>query len=175
MNREAVSEILKCTPVLDMNQEETDLCSKHYRMLHKELDPISYQKNCAVCSSTITGSSSFRCSEPEIFLSHLQTGFSGTISSGEKICMACYRYYLEVVKQLKGKSPTSDSDLLSLVTAIKNSTPTLPFEINEENESIEVALELTVISVAHELQENRAITLPSAHSHYKKNIELILP
>ena len=89
--------------------------------------------------------------------------------------MACYRYYLEVVKRSKGKSLTSDSDLLSLVIAIKNSTPTLPFEINEENELIEVALKLKIISVAHELQENRAITLPSAHSRYKKNIELLLP
>ncbi len=172
-DRALLSTLFNCS---DTASDQTNLCSSHYRVLHRELNPGNYQWNCIVCSTPVRASSYRTCSEREIFQSHLRehTDFSGSITTTDKLCMPCYRYSLAVVKMVKEKPITTDSDLAHLVTEIQNSLPTLPLQIDEESKLLDIALGLTVLSVAHDLQENRAITLLSAHSRFLSNIEILL-
>ena len=53
--------------------------------------------------------------------------------------------------------------------------PDLPFSISNKGRLFEIGLLLTAISVAHDLQENRATTLLCAHSKFMENINTLLP
>lgn len=171
--KELLRDLFNCQP---KNEVETKLCSKHYLELYKKLHPDKYQFNCAVCSAPVKSSSSFRpCAAPEIYQSHLQeyTGFTGVLTGTDKLCLACYRHNLMVVK--KEKAITNDKDLASLVTDIENSLPDMPFSISDEGRLLEIGLSLTVISVARDLQENRPMTLLCAHSRFLDNMDTLLP
>ena len=63
-DRELLSDILNCTAATTSGQ--TNLCGSHYRVLHKELNPGQYQRNCAICASPINPPSCRTCSEHEI-------------------------------------------------------------------------------------------------------------
>ena len=110
-NKDEIKLHLKCAliPGAD-NSEETNLCEKHYRSLHKLMKPDSYKMKCAACSTSIKGSNyhKFRaCCEPERFQSYLQQhiDFEGIITANDKVCMDCYRYSCTLSSQnVKGKS-----------------------------------------------------------------------
>ena len=135
---------------------EVKLCSKHYVELYKQLHPDHYKFNCMLCSVPIKASSSFRqCTAPAILQSHLEehTGFTGVLTTKDK----CYRYNLLVIK--KEKTITNDEDFSQLIANTEKLLPDLPFSISNEGRLFEIGLLLTAISVAHDLQENRAMTL----------------
>ena len=95
--KEEISQHLQCPPLDNLENMETNLCDKHYRNLHKQLSPASYQWKCAVCSIAIRGSNyqSFRaCTEPEVFEKHLRehTDHDVSITASDKVCMECYRH-----------------------------------------------------------------------------------
>lgn len=103
-DKEAIQFHLKCGPLSNNDSTTgTSLCDKHYRALHKEVKPSSYQWKCAVCSMHINGTNyhTFRaCTKPELFQTHLEqhTGFDGTLSTTDKLCKVCYRHSLTVAK-----------------------------------------------------------------------------
>ena len=90
--KEEISQHLQCPPLDNLENMETNLCDKHYRNLHKQLSPASYQWKCAVCSIAIRGSNyqSFRaCAEPELFEKHLRehTDHDVSITASDKVCI----------------------------------------------------------------------------------------
>ena len=75
------------------------------------------------------------------------------------------------IQEIAGKVP----DPLFMKAGSGNETiPLLPFDIDEEERLVDIALALTVISVANDLKENRAIRLPNAHSLFTSNVDLLL-
>ena len=159
------------------NPDQTCLCSEHYRALYKSLNPEHYQQNCAVCSSTIKNNNYRTCTEHKLFENHLKlhTDFQGTLSACQKLCMACYRFNLTVVKQMKMKSTstTTDDDFESTIRSIQTSLPTLPCTISDESQLIEMALAFTIIGIAQDLKEDKATSLPCAYSCYLDNIDML--
>ena len=178
--REEIGRILNCTPLDGEGHPQTKLCNDHYRALHKKLNPDNYQWKCAACSTAIKGSNYCKfltCSEPDTFQKHIveHTDFSGTISANEKICMACYRYSLTLTKLSRDKPKTDDEDFLNLIEGIQNTVPSLPFNLTQESELIDLALKMTIISVAQELHANHALTLLCAHQQFLANVTSLLP
>ncbi len=53
-NKEEIGRYLKCS-LQQSQMQETHLCDKHYRMLHRQLSPASYQWKCSICSVGIRG------------------------------------------------------------------------------------------------------------------------
>ena len=99
--RELLSDLFNCQP---QNMGEVKLCNKHYVELYKQLHPDHYKFNCMLCSVPIKASSSFRqCTAPAILQSHLEehTGFTGVLTTKDKLRLACYRYNLLVTKKEK--------------------------------------------------------------------------
>ena len=166
---------LQCGPFAASHKRETFLCDAHYRSLHRELNPDSYQWKCVICSMGIKGSNyhKFRsCSEPEVFQLHLEqnTDFRGEITSNDKVCMGCYRFSLQVASQ---KPNSTDEDFDMLVDGLKASVPEIPYHASNEPEVLNVALTLTTISVAKELANNHALTLISAYSIFQGHVASI--
>ena len=182
-SREEVSRYLECSlneRSSDSKRMITHLCDKHYRSLQKKLNPENYQWKCVLCSTGIRGSnySNFRaCSEPELFQKHLvdHTDFQGTITTCDKLCAACYRHSLTISKINKENPAPNDHEFLLLVASIQGSLPALPYSITRESELIEIATKYTVVHVAHELLDNHALTLLSAHSTFIGQLDRLLP
>ena len=81
--------------------DATYLCDGHYCRLHKEINPQNYQNKCATCGLVIRAATSIRhCPNPEYIQKHLQghAGFEGEISAVDRVCEACYRAHLTLLK-----------------------------------------------------------------------------
>jgi len=77
------------------------------------------------CGSSLKGTSLRTCPEPGKIQEYLlkNTGFEGVIGNECKVCFACYKSHLQILKCVKTIS--TDSDLLALISALKLTlTPT---------------------------------------------------
>ena len=178
--KEKIRQYLQCAAFENIESSDTNLCNKHYRALHKHINPVSYQWKCAVCSIAIRGSNyhNFRtCAEPEKFQKHLteRTDYEGNITADDKVCMECYRHSLTIVRVAKEKPTTTDEDLECLINSTKASMADLPVQLIDENQLLDAALKLAVVDVAQELLKNHALTLLNAHSIFQHKIESLLP
>ena len=156
----------------DAHSTGTKLCSEHYRMLHMELNPTTYQRKCPACSRKIANRGYSRpCVEPQLFEAHLRenTDFTGNLTAEDRVCMGCYRYSLNISKLSKECPITStDEDFNALIESIRKSLTLSP---GSEIETIELAVKLTALDVAEELKANHAITLQKAFSSFKAHME----
>lgn len=153
---------LECTLPVTANTH-TLLCDAHYRALHRQVKPEYYLRKCAVCSRSLTTSNSRAVSDPAAFQKHLaeHTSFEGSFTAIDRLCMACYRHNLSVLKTIRETRVSTDADLETLIKSL---------QMSEITEVVEVATNLTIISVAQELLANHALTLPSA---YKIFVDLL--
>ena len=46
--KEKIRQYLQCAAFENIESSDTNLCDKHYRALHKQINPFSYQWKCAV-------------------------------------------------------------------------------------------------------------------------------
>ena len=177
--KEEITQHLQC-PLDNLENFETNLCDNHYRNLHKQISPASYQWKCGVCSIAIRGGNyqSFRaCAEPELFTKHLRehTDHDVGITGNEKVCMECYRHSLTVAREAIEKPTTTDDEFKCLIDTIKGSLSTLQAEITNEQKLIDYVLKLTTVAIAQQLLNNQALTLNSAYDIFKSNVESLLP
>ena len=117
------------------------------------------------------------CSEPEVFQRHLQesTDFEGTINAHDKVCMECYRHSL-IISRIKRENPiSSDTDFHTLLSAIQNTVPSLPFSITTDCQLLDIATKLTIIQVAQEQLNNHALTLRDAYHYFESHVVTLLP
>ncbi len=176
-SKEDISSNLQCT-LPPSQKHETHLCDRHYRDLHRQLSPSSYQWNCTVCSVGIRGSNyhGFRtCAEPEVFERHLRenTNFDGKIKSIDKVCNACYRFSLLLSRSFKQKKKSCDEEFKSLLESIQNSLGSKPLPFSDEKKIVDYALILSAITIAEKLLKNEALTLPSAHEIFTMHMKYL--
>ena len=178
-SREEIQKYLQCPPLANLPNDKTSLCDMHYRLLHKRMNPASYQLKCAVCSIAIRGSNyrNFRaCAEPQLFQQHLieHTDLEGQLTASDKVCFECYKHSLTVVRVAKEKAIiiSSNSDFYSLVDSIRDSIATpLPAHATDENKIIECALKMSAVDIGILLLNNRALTLISAYDIFQEKIQ----
>ena len=75
-NHEDIEKLLKLSLKVVSGPSDntvTHLCDSHYRALHKELNPQSYQNKCVTCGLAIRGTTHIRhCPNPDLVQKHLQ-------------------------------------------------------------------------------------------------------
>lgn len=145
--------------------------------LHRHLNPQKYNYKCATCAISLQhpSQSGFRhCPNPTLIQEHLRkhTDFDGEIYSTDKVCDSCYRAQLEIIKDHEQAVPTTsdDSEFNLLVNKHQESVPPLPFPIKSKDDIIDLAVQITVIKVAQELQTNHALTLLSAYTIFTEQV-----
>ena len=92
------------------------LCITHYGELYRKLHPVS--KNCKTCNKAITDPTKTRkCPDPALIENFLQqnTGFMAKIGVEDRICYACYKAHLVIIKQTNNTTESLDQDLFALI------------------------------------------------------------
>ena len=138
----------------------TPLCKSHYHTIYKTLQPT--QSHCPTCGSTLKGSSPRTCPNPGIIQEYLSknTGFEGVISSECKVCFACYKSHLQILKCVKTISTANG--LLALINALKLILkPTK--DICSIDCAVDHSLTLTALYVGETIMKHEAILLPQVH------------
>ena len=141
----------------------TPLCKGHYHTIYKSLQPT--QSHCPTCGSSLKGTSVRTCPDPGRVQEYLSknTGYEGVIGKECKVCFACYRSHLQILKDVKAIS--TDSDLSALINALKL-TLTPAKGINSIDNAVEHSLTLTAIYVGDIILRNEAILLPQVHETF---------
>ena len=138
----------------------TPLCKSHYHTIYKTLQPT--QSHCPTCGSSLKGSSTRTCPNPEKIQEYLSknTGFEGVISNECKVCFACYKSHLQILKCVNTIS--TDSGLSALINALKLTlTPTN--DSSSIDSAVDHSLTLTAIYVGETILKHEAILLPQVH------------
>ena len=181
-SREHINSIFSLSPS-DRYTTHTNLCDTHYRILHRHLNPQSYNYKCITCGLSLQRPplSGFRHSpNPTLVQDHLRkhTDFDGDISPTDKVCDSCYRAQLEIIKVNEHTVPSysEDSEFSLLVNKHQQSIPPLPFPIKSKDDVIEFATQVTmkcldngkfqliIIAVKRSMTDNQPLILLTPHT-----------
>ena len=119
------------------------------------------QTYCVTCDVSLRYSKTKPCPEPETIKKYLHdnAGYDGDIKEHDKVCYACYRAHLVILKQ-KDKLISSDADLEELMT-------TLSSQVSVETKSVQEAIDKSIkrvsIYVGKQLLQNGALLLPPVY------------
>ena len=79
------------------------------------------QMHCVTCDMSLRHSKTKPCPEPEIIKKYLHdnASYDGDINEHDKVCYACYRAHLVILKQ-KDKLISFDADLKDIITTLSS-------------------------------------------------------
>ena len=140
-------------------------------------NPVHYQWKCMVCSIGISSHnySNFRaCSEPEVFQGTFRNVQILRVAH-DKVCMGCYRHSLVISKISKDNPISNDQDFHTLLSAIQNTVPRLPFSITNNYQLLDIATKFTVIHVTQELLSNHTLSLRDAYHTFESQMDTLIP
>ena len=150
--------------------EGAGLCKEHYGAWYRHINP--FHTKCKTCDKTITDVSKSRaCPEPDLIQKHLQenTDFSGQISTEDRVCYACYRSHLFIIKHLNRTVHSTDSDLGSLIDRIKQDIPEVS-DIQTLDQALTYASTFSAIQVGEALLKQTAVLLPSVYKVFRNKV-----
>ena len=92
----------------------TPFCKVHYHLVYNALQP--QQTHCPTCGSSLRSTTGRPCPDQLVIQQYLldKTGFEGDINNGAKVCFACYKCHLHILKEVKIVS--KGIELLTLIT-----------------------------------------------------------
>ena len=119
------------------------------------------QIHCVTCDVSLRHSKTKPCPEPETIKKYLHdnAGYDGDINEHDKVCYACYRAHLVILKQ-KDKLISSDADLEKLITTLFRQ---VFVETKFLQEAIDKSIKRISIYVGKQLLQNSALLLPPVH------------
>ena len=92
----------------------TPLCKKHY---HKVYDALQHkQTHCCACGVFLRCAPIRVCPNATMIK---KTGFDGNITNGDRVCTACYKSHLQILKEVPS---STDRDLNELIDGLKGCT-----------------------------------------------------
>ena len=104
-------------------EEGVGLCKEHYGAWYRYKHP--FQSKCRTCDKNMTDMSKSRaCPQPDIVQKHLRenTDFSGEITSDDRVCYACYKSHLIIIKLMNNTVHSTNVDLRLLIAKIQLDT-----------------------------------------------------
>ena len=151
--REQIACILKC----ELVPYPTPLCHQHYHYVYDTLQ--SKATRCCTCNATLRNARKRVCPDSETIQKYLMqnTGFEGTIPKEGRVCPACYKSHLVILKK---QPPSCDTDLQLLINDIKASRQSLE-TLRNEDDVIKQALQDIAVYVAEKLLRQECLLLPS--------------
>ena len=149
------------------NENGYPLCIRHYGELYRYIHPIN--KNCKTCNKTLDHTKSQKCLEP-IFIQRFllqNTDFAGEINVEDRICFACYKAHLVIIKHTSNTANSTDQDLSSLIDKLKTELED-EGEISTQDQAVLHAVHRSAILVGETLLEQNAILLPQVFDYFEK-------
>lgn len=139
------------------------LCKHHYHVIYDQLQPK--QTHCQTCNANLKNTTVRTCPNPPKITCYLQeeTNFEGEISEGEKVCLACYKFHLEILKEIAMIS--TDDDLEAVIASAQSSL--LPITaLNNMHDVLGAAMCDTIVYVGKHLLRQEALLLPSVYKFF---------
>ena len=146
---------LKCfTPEIPT---PTPLCKHHYHLIYNLVQPT--QTHCVTCGTSLKHSSPKVCPQPEVIEKHLRdnTDYDGHINNHDKVCYACYRAHLVILKR-GDDIASSDSHLQQLIMTLSQQ---ISSNVSSVKEAIDASMKRVVVDVGRELMDKNALLLPT--------------
>ena len=138
------------------------LCQEHYRVLYRHLNPEHFIKNCKTCKKLMTDLTKTRkCPVPAVVQSFLanNTEFTEEIKSDDRVCYACYKLHLVIIKHVQNSSQSTDAQLQELIhfDSLKTNLPDI-LHINTFDDALSYTAQFSVISVGEALNYNKMLS-----------------
>ena len=136
---------------------------EHYGELYRHLNP--FNKTCTTCDKAINDiSKSRKCPEPELIQLFLQqnTEFSGVINADSRVCYACYKAHLIIIKHKQNTITSTDADLSSSINKIKSEMCNIS-DIHTPDEALSNAAHFSGIHVGEALLKHNALLHPDVY------------
>ena len=111
-----------------------------------------------------------KCPDPELIQQILQqsTGFVGEICMEDRICYACYKAHLVLIKQHTSSTTIStDQDLTSKIENLKSELQNEK-EIHTPDHALSYSVCKSAILVGEKILEQNAILLPEVYDYFNK-------
>ena len=97
----------------------------------------------------------------------ISTDFAGEINVEDRICFACYKAHLVIIKHTINTANSTDQDLSSLIDKLKTELED-EGEISTQDQAVLHAVHRSAILVGEMLLEQNAILLPQDFDYFEK-------
>jgi hypothetical protein len=132
----------------------TPLCKHHYHLIYNLVQPT--QTHCVTCGTSLKHSSPKVCPQPEVVEKHLRenTDFDGHINDHDKVCYACYRAQLVILKG-DDNVTSSDSHLKELLINLSQQI------LSSVKKALDTSIKIFVCDAGRELMGGSVLHLPA--------------
>lgn len=143
------------------------LCKHHYYLAKNK--QVKTQTHCPTCNVSLRTSKTRMCPDSEAINTYLneKTGFVGKLSDSTKVCLACYKSHLEI---LKANRTSTNADLTRLLTSLKE-TCQKSTSLSHMQDVMDVAMQHTSIYVGECLLTGESLLLPNIHTFFTRNLQ----
>ena len=111
--------------------------------------------------------------EPNLIENFLKSNanFTGKIGHQDRVCCACYRSHLFVIKHIKKSVQSTDIDLIAVIDKIKTN---ISKEIVGYEDALTCASCLSAIYVGQALLKQTALLLPHVYEYFQTELKKII-
>ena len=112
-----------------------------------------------------------QCQNHKFFSSFLNnnTEFKDSLHPDDRVCYACYRSHLVIVKHNTQSVQSTDSELQELISKIKCSLPNLT-EIKKYENALDYVVRSLAISLGDALLKQTAMLLPQLYAIFRERL-----
>ena len=94
------------------------------------------------------------------------TGYEGVLKDGDKVCFACYKSHLQILKHSQIRS--LDTDLVELIQVVKSSIIHVN-DVKTVDDDIGRAMSMTTVYVGEAILRQEGLLLPNVHNLFWDN------
>ena len=158
--------------------EDIPLCSYHYGKWYRHINVphTSTCTNCKTCGKRLRDYNKSRSvPEPELLQHFLNTNteFKDTFHPNDRVCYACYKSHLSIVKHIKNLAISTDADLKDLLLSIKQSLPRLS-EMKSWDDAVDYTVGSLAVTVGEALLKQTAVLLPQVYVTFKSELDSVI-
>ena len=163
-------------PISPEAQGGYPLCQEHYGVLYRHLNPTHFIKRCKTCNKLLCDlTKSRKCPEPALVQSFLKenTEFMDEIKPDDRVCYACYKSHLVIIKHVQSTSLSTDTELHELMAKLKNELVDI-VDISTLDHALSYAAHFSAILVGEALLKQNALLLPDVYDSFLKKLEQVI-
>ena len=151
------------------------LCQEHYGVLYRHLNPSHFTRKCKTCKRLVSDLTKMRkCPEPAVVQTFLtkNTEFTEEIRCDDRICYACYKSHLVIIKHMQNSSHSTDADLQQVIDTLKRDLPDI-VHINTFDDALSYVAQFSAINVGETLLKQNALLLPDVYDSFTKKLKQV--
>ena len=163
-----LDDIVKCLRLAGENipskvEIPAAFCKHHYHMVYNIYQPT--QTNCPTCSAVLQKQNARLCPDVKTIRTYLaeNTGYEGTLNENDKVCFACYKSHLHILKCSTSKSIDTDLEEIILVTKCNTMQAS---DVKSVDDAISRAMSITIVHVGEALLRHEGLLLPDIHNFF---------